>query len=303
MKKLGYCVAMVAGLSVGAVNASDYSVDIVGGELVKNIKDPVFKHTVRLLVRSVISDSPENPQELWGRKLSSRCSATVVSSNKLVSAAHCFPEKMYTMYQGAPIVLDMDFDSLDVRVFTNYEVGGDYTGYRVSSVVKHPGFDDLWYRVLDPSDLWDPSVKINDIAIVEIEESLPANKEPASFLTGDVNHDQEYVLAGYGSSGSKNQLEKPHLRKVSVPYIKHLANLADMYVGVGDQEDPGKIESPMGGCFGDSGGPAFVVGENGQYSLAGVIVRGPNRDSGGCHAGLTVLTDVTEYEDFLIENL
>ena len=96
------CVA-IAGLD-SIRRSKGPSTVIVGGAEVKDINDPVYKHTVRLLVNLYYSDSPDNPAELRGRKFSSRCSGTILTSKVVVSAAHCFPNQLPVQYKGKNII-------------------------------------------------------------------------------------------------------------------------------------------------------------------------------------------------------
>ena len=286
-------------------SSSDPSTTIVGGEKVENLADPVYKHTVRLLVRVVVEDTAENPEAIRGLKISSRCSGTLLDDDIVLTAAHCFPSVMPTRYQNKDITLKLDVAKMDVRVFSYYKVGRDYSGIKATRIVKHPDFDDLWYQKLDPSELWNPSDPINDIAILKLEYSTPLDKSPASFvnIVGEIEEAKSLTLAGFGRSESSNPLEAPQLRKVDVPFRGFLNNDHDFFAGEGDIEVPSEITDPKGGCFGDSGGPAYLVDSAGDHRVAGIIARGPNQKNGGCFAGVTILTDVSRYADFVTTNL
>ena len=150
------------------------------------------------------------------------------------------------------------------------------------------------------SELWNPIKPINDIALLTLDDSLPFGKSPAELASRDVDLFGEHlILAGYGKTAKGGMIEKPQLRKVKVPYRESLKNGADYFAGPGDIEKPGEISNPVGGCFGDSGGPAYIS-KGGSLKLGGVIVRGPDNDKGGCKAGLTIMTNTGFYQDFIM---
>ena len=113
------------------------------------------------------------------------------------------------------------------------------------------------------------------------------------------------TMAGYGRSDPTNAVEIPELRKVAVPFIKSLINRADFFAGFGDAVKPRRIDNPKGACGGDSGGPAFAAESPSSDSLvlAGIVVRGPGDDSGGCESSITILTDVRQYNSWITEQL
>lgn len=284
--------------------AKNPSTEIVGGEKVTDPKDPVYQHSVRLLVKSTVSDSSENPEEVKGIKFSQRCSGTLIRQNIVLTASHCLPKKVPTKLKNKNVILDIDLSKIDIRVFTHHSIGGDYSGIKSKKVIRHPGFDDLWYFKLNPEDLWNPEVPINDIALIVMEEDAPSYKKPASLYQGEFSaRAQDITLAGYGKTANGGITEKPHLRKVTVPFREYLNNGKDFFVGKGNIDDPSEDSDPQGGCFGDSGGSGYYINQDGTYSISGVLVRGPNGDKGGCKASVTIMTGVNEYLDFIEQTL
>lgn len=288
-----------------SLSTSSFDTLIVGGEKVDDFSDTVSKHTVRLLIRNRIAAAEDNPQDMHGRPIDARCSGVVVAVDQIVTAAHCFPKKYRGLYREKPFVYTMDLENVEVRVYSHYTNGPgteDPSGILARKVVRHPEFDDLWQDGVEDS--WSVDTPVHDIAVVSLEYGLPGYKSPVSLDShDDVIEAASLTLAGYGQSHTGSRLQRPHLRKVDTPFREMLPNGTDFVAGAGDLDSPEENPDAKGACFGDSGGPAYFQDDDGQFVLGGIIARGPVTAEGKCLMGLTVMTHVASYLNFLWDHL
>lgn len=290
------------GLSAVPASGSD-SHGIVGGGIITDVSSFEYKHTVRLL-NGAVTEGEDLPQNLRGIRLSWRCSAAVVSKNALVSAAHCFPKMIGLKDPQSGRVYRASLKDLKVEAFFKTDSRVDrMTGIRAQKILVHPEYRDDWTARV--GDVWNPTESIHDLALVRLQEVVPADKAAVSLLgntDAPLQEGEELVLAGYGRDLSDDQISLPRLRSVSVPLREQLRNKTEWFAGSGDTTKAGRVERPAGGCMGDSGGPAFVMRAN-KAKLVGVIVRGPDDANGGCAAAVTILTSLPHYSAWLAAGL
>lgn len=287
-----------------AVASNSYPLhDIVGGEIVSDLNSFEYKHTVRLLVKGTLEGS-NLPDGLRGLKLSWRCSGALVTRQIVISAAHCFPKTigLTDPKTGQPIRAGLSGVAAEVFFKTDTRADRPW-GVKSEKIVVHSGFRDDWTAKVD--NVWNPKEPIHDIALLKMTEEASADKAPVpvlGFQEEPLSAGEEAILAGYGRDLSDDQVAIPRLRRVDAPLRQPLQNSSEWYVGRGDLDKAGKVDRPKGGCVGDSGGPLFLKRGAG-VRLAGLIVRGPDDQNGGCSAAVTIVTALPIYMEWISENL
>jgi secreted trypsin-like serine protease len=179
----------------------------------------------------------------------SLCTASIISNDILVTAAHC-----------------VDGPASSLRVVFGKSLDNE-NDVQVQAVVSY-----------ETSPLWptrsNEDFNAGDIAVVRFDGGLPAGYHAAKMLDSDsvLSTGASVMLAGYGISNGVSQEGAGILRSV-ITTIKDGA-YSDSEVLI-DQT------SGKGACHGDSGGPAYVQ-VNGQWMLWGVTNRGVNDPNNDC---------------------
>lgn len=238
--------------SCGEKTHSDLS--IVGGSEVKS------QSSVSLSTAALVNSS--------GRTF---CTASLITSRHLVTAAHCLKN-----YSDRNLFIVFGVKSIpgevarkDVRQVNYFKV--------------HPEF--TFEHIKDPTSEVPPA----DIAFVQISENAPKFTKPIALLnkTSRVFRGEPLLLAGFGKPSHDIQ-ETGILRQVVTRLDKIRPDKKEIVYGW----TPGRSA-----CHGDSGGPAFVS-RNKKLALLGVTSRGPSK----CDATGTY-TDVRFYRDWLASEI
>ncbi|CAL8109478.1 unnamed protein product [Orchesella dallaii] len=256
----------------------------------------VYIHREPKIVGGVNADKLEFPWMVsFKTKIGHFCSGFVVKENLLISAAHCFFENPYLDYTSDRSV---DLTSLNVTI-GEYSLKNENESTEIVTTLKqihlHPKYD--------------PIQKENDIAIIEITESIAKapevipvclpNEEYKSKLTrgtvatvagwGKLNHNQDYP----DWKQNVDQLNKVDVkiwdRDACVTKYKDFQEFPkESFLCAGEK---GK-ES----CMGDSGSPLMHLNSEGRWTAIGIVANG---NKCGEHGRPGIYTMVSDFLPFI----
>ena len=195
------------------------------------------------------------------------CTATALAPDLALTAAHCVGGKLK-------------------RAVKIYQTGQSIAVVRVA---QHPRFNVASYLA---------SRATADVALVKLAAPLPdivapvALADPRRVAVGDT-----LTIAGFGVTKNRTPLGLGIPREAKLAVTGKPGSLQIRLV------DPAtrNIRPGLGACVGDSGAPAFETDATGALRVVGVVSwsTAPN-DEDGC-GGLTGLTPLLLYRDWIVE--
>ncbi|WP_218109752.1 trypsin-like serine protease [Oligoflexus tunisiensis] len=198
------------------------------------------------------------------------CTGTIIGPNQISTAAHCLEESpaINTMQIQFGI---MPATSPDVKV-KGYSVHPDYKGLAIGQ----NGY---------------PNVRLFDVAVIAFDGKIPQGFGIAPVgSTANLQAGTEVTLAGYGAYSDDDMQDRP-LTQVKKAVALFDRNFKEIQLQVGGQQ---------GGCFGDSGGPSYILSENGMCLKTLSTTTGPGRSGdGSCTQGSGTLMDITAHQGWM----
>lgn len=200
--------------------------------------------------------------------IESFCSGVLISSNLVLTAAHCVDDRDDFFYVAFGTKLPQSLNDENVVA--------------VSTQTIHDYFGALPARVPGAME-----TTINDIAVVKLQKAAPAGFNPARIMSPAVKFvaGAKALLAGFGIVSEETKEVKDVMQSTEVPVVK----LTNQFLVMNQTES--------GACKGDSGGPAFMLTPQGHVLVG--INRGSHAGVGNCHQ-FSEYTFVPAFKVFLI---
>jgi secreted trypsin-like serine protease len=128
-----------------------------------------------------------------------------------------------------------------------------------------------------------------DVAVFTLEDEVPSSLVPVSVANPeDLQIGVDIIIAGYGTASEKSEKSQP-LSMVRVPLEE--VNATDRYFST--------LINGKASCYGDSGGPGYIVDKQTQCLKAvGVVSIASLKGNGQCGEGDTMM-DLTRYKGWI----
>ncbi len=198
------------------------------------------------------------------------CTGTLIGPHHIVTAAHCMADVK---------------DPKDIRIGSGLD-GKIEEKLTVNGLKVHP----LYVGILadDEGYLDQP---IYDVAVLTFAGTLPSQLIPVGLAQPEeVQAGMPVIVSGYGAYGSDDKTRRP-LSLVETRLGKVENDLMELQITSGEGR---------GACFGDSGGPTFILDSGSSCLLLIGSTTGPGRNTDySCESGGGTLMDLTRYQSWL----
>lgn len=196
-----------------------------------------------------------------------QCTGTVVSSDRILSAAHCYDEATMARVDDVRVLVGIRY------VGPDYEKQPDFLPYEVYSIHIARGYNSQIVESVD------------DVAIITIDDFFPDSQPFAALAQADRPKRTLVHSAGYGITDSLRSTDPTYVQQVDLrirPFAlcrrtlwpesaRHRLDRFRMTCA----SAPVWRDGAKSDCTGDSGGPLFSTDARGRMVVLGVISFGP----------------------------
>ncbi len=221
----------------------------------------------------------------------SLCTGTLIHPQVFLTAGHCVePELLTGQMENPPAPEDIEYSVTFAR---DLRAAAPADFLKAREVIWHQSFPNLFGILVRPG-------QMEDIALVFLEEPVTDRDVQALMSSEEIEQLAAGVtlpVVGYGLTDDQDDMSAGALHD-------GVSTLDE----VGDFEIIAGVSDPQQACRGDSGGPALVVGSNGELLQVGIASRinapifPPPQGPPPCQGGL-LYTRVDSYIPWIEETI
>ncbi|CAF3607538.1 unnamed protein product [Rotaria sp. Silwood1] len=244
-----------------------------------------------LFIPKIVGGEPASPYIYpWLVSLTERnridpfCAGFIISSNIILTAAHCLNNRKYNRIQILSKIHDLR------------EFKGDR--HDIDKWIIHSE-----YKVND-------STHLNDIALIKIKKTFAKDLQPCCLPKKKSNNypraKTQAIISGWGKTISKpNSQNSPILQHVVIPIVDHKNMKCKQSIADKSRQLCAGYDSlSIDACSGDSGAPLIVIehDDNQEYFVAAGIVSYGNKQ---CDASISpgIYTRISFYLEWIQKGL
>lgn len=218
-----------------------------------------------------------------GQAASITCSGTLLDAQTILTAAHCvldmqdhkavgenYTESSIVATNSLRVILPVN---LTQAVNLNQPEQTNWNVYHVATIYVHKEalngvavYGSSGFNIVEKS-------KLNDIAILKLTTPVADQYQFAKLATSNPALGQSEIIAGFGVNQGNGVVSADHVNGASNVLRMAYASVqkidaSGFYIYVGGNSDQQQGYSKN--CDGDSGGPDFIIADNGDYILTGI---------------------------------
>ena len=252
-----------------SVNIKDFNIKLFGNEY----EQPALDRLIIGGEETVLGRYPYQAGLLYSNKFLSNvfyCGGTLISPEWVLSAAHCF---------------ESDLEYVDIGRHNRYDASEFYEKKKIDFVVVHPG--------------WNLFTAEHDVLLIKL--ATPSNFTPITLDPDFFDPDLNATVIGWGVPTNETTLANHILFEVETESISNeecqeRRESSNSTLVIND-DVVCTLRKGRGACFGDSGGPLFIKGENAsldkQVGIVSYLISNCN------HNYPTVYARISEEFDFI----